>query len=103
MYNYYDDLAFQGWDERHYEEYLGFPEYQEFGGGDYPFQYYRAISMQEAMNIALSRVPGQVVKIELEQEHGKTIYEVEVLTAQGVKYELDIDSNTGQILKFESD
>lgn len=88
MYNYYGEPQFYDWDEREYPE---------------MYPQYRMISMQEAMNIALGRVPGQVTKIELEREHGRMIYEVDIITAQGVKYEVEVDSNTGQILRVELD
>src|SRR5690625_5605731 len=39
-------------------------------------------------------VPGQVVKVELEHEQGILVYEVEILTQQGVKYEVAVDVNS---------
>ena len=64
---------------------------------------FRQISIQEAMNIALGRVPGQVVKVELDQENGMWVYEVDIITPQGVKYEVEVDINTGAIIKVEVD
>ncbi|MEI3604515.1 PepSY domain-containing protein [Pseudogracilibacillus sp. SE30717A] len=61
------------------------------------------ITIEEAMRIALERVPGQVVKVELEQRRGAWVYEVEILTPQGVKYEVKVDINTGAIVKVEID
>lgn len=64
---------------------------------------YRQISIEEAMNIAVGRVPGQIVKVELERENGVWVYEVEIITPQGVKYEVEVDINTGNIVKVEID
>lgn len=64
---------------------------------------YRQITMQEAMNIAVERVPGQIVKVELERENGIWVYEVDIITSQGVKYEVEVDVNTGNIVQVELD
>lgn len=63
----------------------------------------RRISIEEAMNIALRQVPGEIVKVELEHEKGILVYEVDIVTAQGVKYEVVVDANTGTILAVELD
>lgn len=66
-------------------------------------QMYRQISIEDAIRIARERVPGEVVKVELEREHGRLIYEVEIISNQGPKYEIDIDATTGQIIEIELD
>ncbi len=53
--------------------------------------------------IALGAVPGEVVRVDLEEEHGKDIYEFKILAASGRVIELEIDAGTGQILKQEAD
>lgn len=63
----------------------------------------RVISIGEAMNIALAQVPGQVVKVELDWEHGRQIYEVDIRAQNGVKYEVEIDAHTGQVLRVKVD
>ncbi|TMW71272.1 PepSY domain-containing protein [Alteribacter natronophilus] len=63
----------------------------------------RQISAQQAMEIATSEVPGQVVDVDLDQENGMLVWEIEIITPQGIKYEVDIDANTGSILKIELD
>jgi uncharacterized membrane protein YkoI len=66
-------------------------------------QFYRQITIEEAMNIAMEQVPGQVVKVELDTEKGVQVYEVDIVTAQGVKYEVAININTGEIVEIELD
>src|SRR5699024_4607941 len=53
----------------------------------------RQISIEDAIRIGREQVPGQVVKAELERKGGRLIYEVDVVTNQGVKYEVKIDAN----------
>lgn len=66
-------------------------------------QQYRRISMEQAMNIALQRVPGHVVKAELDYDDGMLVYEIDIRTAEGYKYEVKVDANTGTILRVKLD
>lgn len=64
-----------------------------------------AISMEEAQNIALERVPGataQDMSIELDYDDGWYIYEGDILYNR-MEYEFEIDANTGNILKWEEE
>jgi len=63
----------------------------------------RRISMVEAINIALDQVPGEPVEAERKRKHGTLIYEVEIINEQGVKYEVDIDANSGNVISVELD
>lgn len=48
--------------------------------------------------------PGYtLLEAELEQEHDQLIYEVEILTAEGVVRELELDARDGRVLKDEED
>ncbi|MBP2076914.1 PepSY domain-containing protein [Oceanobacillus polygoni] len=66
-------------------------------------QYHRQITIQEAIDIALAQVPGQAVKAELDTKQGIRVYEVDIVTAQGVKYEVAVNMNTGEIVDIEID
>ncbi|WP_445321669.1 PepSY domain-containing protein [Oceanobacillus sp. HCA-5259] len=44
-----------------------------------------------------------MVKVELEKEQGVWANEVEIITAQGFKYEVEVDMNSGNIVKVEVD
>ena len=63
---------------------------------------YRRISSQMAAQIALQHVSGQVVKVELDTENDVLVYEVYIRTPYGL-YEVDVDVNTGAVLKIDSD
>lgn len=60
------------------------------------------INSEAAIQIALRRVPGQVIKVELDYEDGVLVYEIDIRTTSGV-YEVHVDAITGQILKVERD
>lgn len=70
---------------------------------DWQHQQYRQISIEQAMNIALQRVPRHVVKAELDYDDGMLVYEIDIRTAEGYKYEVKVDANTGAILRVELD
>lgn len=58
------------------------------------------INSEAAIQIALQRVPGQVIKVELDYENGILVYEIDIRTPSGV-YEVHVNADTGQIIKVE--
>lgn len=70
-----------------------------------PNQYsrYSRISIDDAMEIALEQIPGEVVKVELDTDNGMLVYEVDIISMQGIKYEIEIDAQTGRIIKMKRD
>lgn len=57
------------------------------------------IDRQTAMDTAVSAVPGSTaVSAELDSERHTTVWEVEVVTPDGVEYEVSVDANTGVVL-----
>lgn len=63
------------------------------------------ISMEEAMQIALDRVPGateQNISISLERDDGWLIYEGDILYNR-MEYEFEIDAQSGTMLKWEEE
>ncbi|QUW22413.1 PepSY domain-containing protein [Sporosarcina sp. Marseille-Q4063] len=64
---------------------------------------YSRISIEDAMSIALSQIPGEIKKVELDTENGRLVYEVDVVTRQGIEYEMEIDAQTGRITKLKRD
>jgi len=47
--------------------------------------------------------PGKVLDVELENEDGRIIYEVEILAKSGIVMEVYIDAETGKILLSKED
>ena len=62
------------------------------------------LPLEQLLQQALGRYPGaRLLEAELEEKHDVYIYEVELLTVQGVVRELDLDATTGRLLKDEED
>lgn len=61
------------------------------------------LPLPRIMALAQARVPGDVVKTELEVKHGRLTYEVKILTKTGIVREVKLDARKGTILKIEDD
>ncbi|CAD5109403.1 PepSY domain-containing protein [Zestomonas carbonaria] len=61
-------------------------------------------SFDQLLSAAMARYPGaRLLEVELEEEDGIYVYEVELLTTSGVVRELELDARDGRILKDEED
>lgn len=61
-------------------------------------------SLEKLNELALAQYPGSVIReTELENESGRYIYELEVVDAQGIEWDLELDATNGQILKNHQD
>jgi len=47
--------------------------------------------------------PGRIIEIELDDDDGRYVYELELVDENGVVWDLDVDAKTGQVLKYEQD
>ncbi|MGM8366400.1 PepSY domain-containing protein [Virgibacillus sp. W0181] len=88
MYNYWGPTRYANWQNQRYV---------------YRQNESRQINIIEGINIAVQHVPGEVVSAELDSKNGMQVYEVEIVTQQGAKYEVDVDRNTGNILDISLD
>ena len=62
------------------------------------------LPLEQLLQQALGRYPGaKLLEAELEEKHDVYIYEVELLTPEGVVRELDIEATTGRLLKDKED
>jgi hypothetical protein len=59
------------------------------------------VTIDQAIKTAIEKVPGTVVEAELEKKHDKTVWEVEVLGADGHVTEVHIDAATGAVIDTE--
>lgn len=57
------------------------------------------ITMLEALKTATELVPGRVVEAELEDEEDIIFYEIEIISSDGMIVEVQVDANSGQIIK----
>jgi hypothetical protein len=61
------------------------------------------ITLQQAKEIALRSVPGQILHVDMDLEHGVLVYEIFILTAHHRIFEVEILAKTGKILKIEQE
>ena len=60
--------------------------------------------LEALLQRAIERYPGaRLLEAELEEDDGIYIYEIELLTADGIARELEIDAHDGRLLKDEED
>ena len=64
----------------------------------------KVLSSQTFIERALERHPkARLLELELEEKHGRYVYEVELLTVQGQVRELKFDASSGKLLEDEED
>jgi len=61
------------------------------------------VTEDEAVAAATEAVPGNVLEVEFEEEHGVLGYEVEIETGDGSVIEVMVDPYTGEVLGQEID
>ena len=61
------------------------------------------IDMSRAIDLATARVAGDVLKVELENEDGRFVYEVKVLATDGRVREIKLDAQDGSLIEIEDD
>jgi uncharacterized membrane protein YkoI len=79
------------------------PERQPELAMDHSSQGEGMIDVQKAIAIATSQVAGEVLKVELEREDGRFIYEVKVLSKDGHVREIELDAKDGSVIEVEAD
>lgn len=61
-------------------------------------------SFEKLNQLALAQHPGGLIReTELENAWGRYIYQLEVVDAKGIEWDLEIDAANGQILKNHQD
>jgi uncharacterized membrane protein YkoI len=62
------------------------------------------LPLEQLLQQAMDRYPGaKLLEAELEEKHDVYVYEVELLTTNGVVREIDLEAATGRLLKDEED
>ncbi|WP_447974662.1 PepSY domain-containing protein [Nitrospira sp. Kam-Ns4a] len=60
-----------------------------------------AVAIDQAIKAASEKVAGKVIEAELESKHDKTVWEVEVVTADSKVMEVHVDAATGAVIDVE--
>ncbi|MDZ5650063.1 PepSY domain-containing protein [Nitrospirillum sp. BR 11828] len=58
----------------------------------------RALPLRTILDRAAERFPGQLLEAELEEEHGRLVYEIKLLMDGGRVVKLHYDARTGDLL-----
>lgn len=61
------------------------------------------LPLPRVLAIAKAKVPGEIVKVELEYESWGIKYEVKILTPSGRVREVEINARNGSVVKIEDD
>lgn len=59
------------------------------------------VPIEQAIKSASEKAAGKVIEAELEKEHGKIVWEVEVVTAEGKIVKVHVDAGTGEVIDVE--
>jgi uncharacterized membrane protein YkoI len=59
--------------------------------------------LAEILAAAAAEVPGEVVELELEREHGRWVYELKVIAPDGRVLEVMVDAASARVLGWERD
>lgn len=61
------------------------------------------LPLARILPLAERAVPGEVLEVELEREHGRLVYEIEILARNGAVRKVTVDARTGAVLSVEDD
>jgi uncharacterized membrane protein YkoI len=59
----------------------------------------KILPLETILEHAQQHQPGRVLEVEFENIRGQYIYEIEILNAKGIVWELELDAQTGQLLE----
>jgi len=77
-------------------------EYEVANADDPAFKARAKVSLEDAKKTALARHPGDIFEIEYSIESdGTPSYELDIKTADGTEWEVEVDAVTGKILEEE--
>ncbi|MEZ5507946.1 MAG: PepSY domain-containing protein [Gammaproteobacteria bacterium] len=59
----------------------------------------KVMSLEALLGMHRDRLQGRILDLEMEEEHGRVIYEIKTLDAEGVVREVEVDAQTGEWLR----
>lgn len=64
----------------------------------------RIMPLEQLMQAIARLYPqAQLLEVDLEEHHGRYLYDIDLLTAEGVARELELDAHTGHLLQDKED
>lgn len=76
--------------------------YGNYYNGPRPM-YRQRLTAEQATDIALQRVPGQVVHLDMDLDDGMLKYEIFIMTQENRIYEVEVAAKNGAIIKIEEE
>lgn len=61
-----------------------------------------AMPLPRILDLASSRVPGEVLKVDLQDSTGRLTYEVKILAPNGTMSAIFLDARSGAVLRIET-
>ncbi|MFF2652977.1 PepSY domain-containing protein [Streptomyces sp. NPDC058045] len=61
------------------------------------------VDIKQAVDTATKSVPGTATSADLDDEHGKAVWEVEVTDTKGTEHEVTVDATTGKVTEAGPD
>ena len=61
------------------------------------------LTEEQVIELALMEVPGTVEEVELDDDDGMLVYEIEILGTSGREYEVEIAADTGILLDIQTE
>ena len=78
-------------------------EYKDYVNARRAFVLGEARPIAELLEQLENQVPGEVVGVEFEREHGRWVYEFKIIDSGGRLLEVYVDAQTGTVLSMEED
>ncbi|GJM05313.1 MAG: hypothetical protein DHS20C09_13040 [marine bacterium B5-7] len=63
----------------------------------------KIMPLEEIIQKVKKHYPGRIIEIELDNEDGRYIYELEFVGKNNIVWELEVDATSGDVLKYEQD
>ena len=57
--------------------------------------------LTDVLAVARNKLPGEVIKVELDRDDGIWVYEIKVLTSSGKRREIEINAQTLAVIKID--
>ena len=77
--------------------------YENYHHGNPTPMYRQRITKKQAQEIALKRVPGKILHVDMDLENGVLVYEVFILTPENRIFEVEILAKSGRIIKIDEE
>ena len=77
--------------------------YENYHHGNLTPMYRQRITKKQAQEIAIKRVPGKILHVDMDLENGVLVYEVFILTPENRIFEVEILAKSGRIIKIDEE